>query len=204
MPEQALIERISEELGRRSPVRAAPGTYDTEAAVSLMLRPTGAGLEFLAIKRAESEGDPWSGHMALPGGRRDPGDADLWVTAVRETWEEIGVDLSQVGRLLGRLDDVAPRTRRIPAIAIAPFVVAVQADVVAQTSSEVERAVWVPLDVVVEEKHRGSMTLKTIPDREYPTIEYEGHVIWGLTFQILGQFEMVLRRIGYAESDTDP
>ncbi len=172
--------------------------------MSLLLRPTGAGLEFLAIKRAESEGDPWSGHMALPGGRRDPGDADLWVTAARETWEEVGVDLSQVGRLLGRLDDVAPRTRRIPAIAIAPFVVAVQADVVAQTSSEVERAVWVPLDVVVEQKHRGSMTLKTIPDREYPTIEYEGHVIWGLTFQILGQFEMVLRRIGYAESDADP
>ena len=76
---------------RRRPVRAKPGTYDSEAAVSLLLRPSGDGLKFLAIKRAESEGDPWSGHMALPGGRRDAEDEDLWVTAVRETWEETGL-----------------------------------------------------------------------------------------------------------------
>lgn len=197
MVERRLLDGISKELKRRPPVRAERGAYDSEAAVALLLRPTGSGLEFLAIKRAESEGDPWSGHMALPGGRRDPEDEDLWVTAVRETHEEVGVDLFQVGRRLGQLDDVAPRTRRIPAIAITPFVVAVQPDIVAQTSSEVERAFWVPLDVVVEDKHRGSMTLDVVPDREYPTIEYEGHVIWGLTFSILGQFEAVLRQIGY-------
>lgn len=203
MVEHELLDRIASDLMRRRPVRAKPGTYDSEAAVSLLLRPSGDGLKFLAIKRAESEGDPWSGHMALPGGRRDPEDEDLWVTAVRETWEEVGVDLIQVGQRLGQLDDVAPRTRRIPAIAVTPFVVGVTPEVAAQTSSEVERAVWVPLDVVIEAKHRGSMTLDVAPDREFPTIEYEGHVIWGLTYKILGQFESVLRRIGYPTAGSD-
>jgi 8-oxo-dGTP pyrophosphatase MutT (NUDIX family) len=165
--------------------------------VALMLRPTGSGLEFLAIKRAEHERDPWSGHMALPGGRRDSADENLWETAVRETLEEVGVDLETVGHMLGQLDDVYPRTRRIPAIAISPFVVAVDRDVVARTSTEVEHAVWVPLRVVIDEKHRGTLKLDILPDREFPTIEYGGHVIWGLTLAILRQLEDVLNRIGY-------
>lgn len=200
MSPESLIERIAAELAQREARRAEPGTYDVEAAVTLMLRPAAAGLEFLAIKRTEQERDPWSGHMALPGGRRDDDDASLWATAVRETREEVGVDLEMVGRLVGQLDDVAPRTRRIPAIAITPFVVAVQPGVVARTSSEVEYAVWVPLEVVVDEALRGTLQLDVHPDREFPTIEYGGHVIWGLTLRILGQLEEVLNRIGYTGS----
>jgi 8-oxo-dGTP pyrophosphatase MutT (NUDIX family) len=166
--------------------------------VALMLRPADAGLEFLAIKRAEHDRDPWSGHMALPGGRREEGDESLWQTSVRETREEIGVDLEGAGRLLGQLDDVYPRTRRIPAIAITPFVVAVGLDVVAHTSSEVEYAVWVPLQVVVDEGARGTLVHDALPDREFPTIEYGGHVIWGLTLRILSQVEELLGRIGYS------
>lgn len=202
MNSETLIERIAERLSSLSPRRAEPGTYTAEAAVSLLLRPSLEGLEFLAIKRAEHEGDPWSGHMALPGGRRESADASLWMTAVRETIEEVGVDLTRVGRLLGRLNDVAPRTRRIPAIAIAPFVVAVGSEVVAQTSSEVERALWLPLGVVMDEEHRGHLTLEIMPEREFPTIEYDGHVIWGLTLSILSQFEELLREIGYRERPT--
>jgi 8-oxo-dGTP pyrophosphatase MutT (NUDIX family) len=162
-----------------------------------MLRPAEAGLEFLAIKRAEQDRDPWSGHMALPGGRRDPEDESLWATAVRETREEVGVDLEVVGRLLGQLDDVWPRTRRIPAIAITPFVAAVQPGVAARTSSEVEHAVWVPLEVVVNQEHRGTLRIDALPERGFPTIEYAGHVIWGLTLGILRQLEEILTRIGY-------
>lgn len=192
-----MLDRIAEKLGGRSPRRAEEGSYDSEAAVALMLRPTGSGLEFLAIKRAEHERDPWSGHMALPGGRHEPGDGSLWETAVRETSEEVGVDLGAVGRALGQLDDVYPRTRRIPAIAITPYVVAVEPGVVARTSTEVEQAVWVPLRVVVDEEHRGTLKLDMLPDREFPTIEYGGHVIWGLTLAILRQLEEVLSRVGY-------
>jgi 8-oxo-dGTP pyrophosphatase MutT (NUDIX family) len=195
--EQKLLDRIARELESREPRLAEKGSYDTAAAVCLLLRPTGGGLEFLAIKRAERENDPWSGHYALPGGRSEPGDKGLWETAVRETREEVGLDVASVGRLLGQLDDVAPRTRRIPAIAISPFVVAVDGDVVARTSSEVESVVWMPLAVLVEEEHRGVLRLEVSPDREFPTIEYGGHVIWGLTLSILKQMENLLKSIGY-------
>ena len=194
-----VIERIAEELARRTPRRAEHGSYDVQAAVALMLRPLGRGLEFLAIKRAEDDRDPWSGHIALPGGRRDSADESLWVTAVRETHEEVGVNLARTGRLLGQLDDVWPRTRRIPAIAITPFVVAVESDTHARTNSEVEYAVWVPLEVVLDEGLRGTLRLDALPDREFPTIEYGGHVIWGLTLGILRQLEDVLNRVGYPD-----
>lgn len=197
MSPDSIILQIAGVLAGRTPRRASAGSFESEAAVSLMLRPFESRLEFLAIKRTENERDPWSGHMALPGGRREPKDESLWMTAVRETREEIGVDLLRSGTLLGRLDDVVPGSRRIPSIAISPFVVAVGPDVEARTSSEVERAVWLPLDVVVEERHRGRLRLDVIPDRDFPTIEYGGHVIWGLTLRILSQFEAVLKSIGY-------
>lgn len=194
-----MIERIAQDLRRRTPRQADQGSYDAQAAVALMLRPMEEGLEFLAIRRAEHESDPWSGHMALPGGRRELADDSLWATAVRETREEVGVDLVRVGRRLGQLDDVWPRTRRIPAIAITPFVVAVESGTRARTSSEVESAVWVPLDIVVNEELRGTLKLDGLPDREFPTIEYGGHVIWGLTLGILRQLEAVLNRVGYPD-----
>src|SRR5262245_28580055 len=66
------------------------------ASVALIVRGR-ADLGVLLIKRAKREGDPWSGHMALPGGRRDPKDASLIETAAREAREETGVDLESIG-----------------------------------------------------------------------------------------------------------
>ena len=74
------------------------------------------------IKRAEPKRDPWSGHIACPGGRMDPTDRDLEHTAIRETWEETGIDLERDGRILGTLDDMSPRTSSLPPIIIRPFV----------------------------------------------------------------------------------
>ena len=164
-----------------------------------MLRPAGRGLEFLAIQRSENERDPWSGQMALPGGRKDPADENLWATALRETLEEVGIDLGSDARLLGQLDDVNPSSRLIPSIAITPFVVAVDAGLVAMRSAEVERTVWVPLAALIDESFRGKLLMEALPGREHPTIEYEGYVIWGLTLMVLSQLEPILRRIGYPE-----
>ena len=79
----------------------------SDAAVSVVVR-ANRHLDLLLIKRARSERDPWSGHMALPGGRRDPEDRDLEATASRETLEETGLDLAGVGTPLGRLDLLTP------------------------------------------------------------------------------------------------
>jgi len=97
------------------------------------------------IKRAEAEGDPWSGHVACPGGRMEPGDHDLEQTAIRETWEETGVDLARDGQVLGALDDISPRTPTLPPIIVRPFVAVVKPDLEIVQSSEVAEAFWVPL-----------------------------------------------------------
>lgn len=196
-PEASLIERLERELRSRQARRASPESYEIEAAVSLVLRSADSGgLEFLTIKRVELDGDPWSGHMALPGGRRARADRDLWGTAVRETREEVGLDLAAVGRRLGRLDDVRPSSRRLPAIVIAPYVAEVPAGSATREGPEVDRTLWVPLRALVDARFAGRLVLEGAERREFPTLEYGGEVIWGLTLSILGQFRDVLERAG--------
>ncbi len=91
------------------------------AAVAVILHDGAAGLETLFIHRAVRAGDTWSGQIAFPGGRREPTDTDLLATAIRETMEEIGVDLSAAERL-GVLDDLYPRTPVLPPVVVRPFV----------------------------------------------------------------------------------
>ena len=90
------------QIKRQATPKIVPG--QREAAVALVLQPQVSGLRALFILRAKKEGDPWSGQMALPGGHREAIDADLVETARRETQEEIGLDLNQAGRYLGRFD----------------------------------------------------------------------------------------------------
>src|SRR5258705_6854336 len=93
------------------------------AAVAVILHDGDDGIEALFIHRAIRAGDTWSGQIAFPGGRRDPGDVDLLDTAIRETHEEVGVDLTSAERL-GTLDDLYPRTPVLPPVVVRPFVFA--------------------------------------------------------------------------------
>jgi 8-oxo-dGTP pyrophosphatase MutT (NUDIX family) len=111
-----------------------------QASVALVLRAR-EPLDLLLIKRAKSERDPWSGHMALPGGRRDESDGDLLRTAVRETLEETGLDLQRAGKPLGRLDDGAPSSPRLPELTITPYVFGVSPDAEARVASREDESI---------------------------------------------------------------
>ena len=161
----------------------------TEAAVALILRAS-AELEVLLIKRAESERDPWSGHIALPGGRRDAEDANLVDTAIRETAEETAVRLSSFGWPLGRLDRVVPSHPTLPPIAITPYVFGVPEGIEANAdSAEVDRVLWVEVPVLLDPKTRGTTTIP-LPEgpTDFPCYRVDGHAVWGLTFRILSEF----------------
>ena len=145
--------------------------------------------ELLMIKRAEAANDPWSGHIAFPGGRVEPGDHDLAQSAMRETWEETGIDLARVGRFLGTLDDISPRTPVLPPIAIRPFVAAVPSDVEIVQSPEVAEAFWVPLSALREQAswRMGSVSVRGLK-RDVNTFTHGEHTVWGLTERVLRQF----------------
>jgi 8-oxo-dGTP pyrophosphatase MutT (NUDIX family) len=147
----------------------------------------------LLIKRATYEGDPWSGHVALPGGRQEPGDADLRETAVRETREETGIDLALHGRTLGELDDLHPRTSVLPPIIIRPFVFALDGEAVLVASPEVAEAFWVPVDALRAPGVAQEIELILAGGpRLVQSLRHGDHTIWGLTERILRQFFSLL------------
>jgi len=160
-----------------------------EAAVALLVRPR-EQLELLLIKRAIHDRDPWSGHVALPGGRRDHNDADLIETAMRETDEEVGIMLPKVGVLVGTLDEVVPGTTRLPPILIAPFVFAVPTTTAATINErEVDAAIWVPLAALRDQRAASEILIELEGGaRTFPSLIFGEYVIWGLTHRILTQF----------------
>lgn len=166
------------------------------AAVALVLREGSDGSEVLLMRRASRPGDPWSGDVSLPGGRKEPADPDLVHTAKRETREELGLDLT-VARHVGRLEDqlAKPSLKRAPLVVTPvvftlpephhpPFVL----------SEEAARAFWVPLRPLVEGTHAGThlWTMGGLKLR-MPCWNYDGEVIWGLTHRILETFFSAVR-----------
>ncbi len=156
------------------------------AAVAVMLHDGDDGLEVLFIHRAVRVGDTWSGQIAFPGGRRDPGDRDLLATAIRETNEEIGVDLAAAEQL-GVLDDLYPRTPVLPPVVVRPFVFALTARPLVTVSAEVQDAFWVPFRFLEAPGVRGEITVDHpgIPPRTLPAYHLVNRTIWGMSERIL-------------------
>jgi 8-oxo-dGTP pyrophosphatase MutT (NUDIX family) len=183
------IVRLLRSLAEHPPVVVEAEESVRRAAILLALRARVDGEpELLMIKRAEAESDPWSGHIACPGGRMEPDDRDLAVTAVRETWEETGVDVARDGRLLGHLDDLYPRTPTLPPIVIRPYIALVRADVAIVPSHEVAAAFWVPLSALAEGGAWGTgvVTVRGV-ERRVAVFQHGDYTVWGLTERALRQ-----------------
>lgn len=161
------------------------------AAVAAVLAPDPDAL--LLIRRAERTGDPWSGHMALPGGRQEPAEPDLLTTAVRETWEEVGLELGRQ-HFLGTLDDVVPRTPVLPPIAVRPYVFALRQRPPLSLSTEVAAVRWVPVDLLLHPDTYNSVRLDIRGEsREFPAYRVEDSIVWGMTERILSSLLLHLR-----------
>lgn len=186
------LDGLARALARRPGVRVvlSPGEPPPRrAAVALALREALNGeLELLLIKRADYAGDPWSGQVALPGGRHEPGDPSLEATAVRETFEETGVDLAADGALLGTLDEIYPRTPVLPPIVVRPHVFALTRPVELTLSHEVAAAFWMPLASLRDPAASVETTVVVRgEERVVSCFRHREHVIWGLTERILRQ-----------------
>lgn len=188
------VEHMRASLALRKPVRIDDPARP-RAAVAVVLRADAGEPEVLLIERARHPLDPWSGHMAFPGGRVDPGDANPRAAAERETVEEVGLSLARA-ELFGRLDDIegrhAGRTLRLVISAFVYHLPEAPAELV--LNHEVETALWFPLRRLVDPVQHVEYPT---PQGDYPGIlvgEPDRHIVWGLTYRFL---EILLDTLGH-------
>jgi len=154
--------------------------------VAAILRPRGLDTEVLLMRRADRAGDPWSGHMSLPGGHQEPIDVDSRATAMRESLEEVGIDLREHD-YLGPLDEHPATARgKFVGISISPHVFALRTEAELRPNYEVAELIWADLgqmargeiDDIKELSYDGEL-------RRLPAYRVHGHVVWGLTYGML-------------------
>ena len=179
------ITRLESALASRQPVEVDDPAA-RNASVAILIRPGPDDPEVFFIQRALYEGDPWSGQIAFPGGREEEGDSSRADTAMRETLEETGIDLAKSGFLIGALDDLHPRTVRLPAVVVRPFVFLVADPGEPVLSPECSDSFWVPLSVLLDRSVWRDTTV-TAGGMEMSrfAFHHEGFVVWGMTERIL-------------------
>lgn len=172
----------------RAPAREIVHSGARAAVAAVLRERDGGGAEVLLIRRAEREGDPWSGHIAFPGGRSSEADRDLEATAVRETREEVGIDLEADAALLGRLPDLhaVARAKRT-GLVITPFVFALKREApLVFDAREVAEALWTPLAPLSRGEGAGTIAYEREGAHiDLPCWYVEGRVVWGLTHRML-------------------
>lgn len=164
------------------------------AAVAMIVAEGVGGLDVCFIRRAERDGDPWSGHVSFPGGRAEAGDVSACAVAERETWEEIGLALADTDRI-GNLP-MLPKIRQ--GLTLFPFVYAVDSPTRSQATvrmpEEVASVFWVPMthlfdpEAVIRLEHSVDGN-----SADFPAIQFRNHAIWGLTLQLLHSFAKLMR-----------
>jgi 8-oxo-dGTP pyrophosphatase MutT (NUDIX family) len=191
----AMMHLLATALRAHSPATEPDAAGLAWAAVALILRgETVKDAELLFIRRAQREGDPWSGQIAFPGGRRARHDASLQVTAERETQEELSVNLSRVGTCLGVLSDLCPRSPALPSIVVRPYVYRTQQVFAIRPNHEVESTFWIPLTALVDPAYASEFTfMRDGATLSFPAYRWNEHTVWGMTERITTQLLAVIR-----------
>ncbi len=193
------IDRIRQSVIDHSPRKVPVREKTRQAAVSVVLRPYERNgekdTEALFILRATKDGDPWSGHMAFPGGHLESHDESLRHAAERETHEEIGLDLIQHGEFIGQIDPVQanPKGRDLDMV-VTPFVYELkQHDVRFAPNYEVADVLWGSLrDMHTGHSHTMGEFMIAGERVNYPGYGVGDEIVWGLTYRMLDLFFAML------------
>lgn len=183
---------------------------ERRASVAVMLWEKAPGqTRALYIQRTSRPDDPWSGQMAFPGGRVEPTDASAFEAALREAYEEVGVDLRQVARHVGTGDDIRAmaRGKRLELV-ITPHVFQLEHELdesrLMLQADEVADVLWVPWEELLSGQRDGTFRLERpgMGVVKLPCFEVGGKVIWGLTYMMTRNLLDILERSTEHEGTT--
>jgi len=201
LPEQFSLSRA---LAQNKPKKVLARRWRKRSAVVALLDDDHVKTaSLLMIQRAKREGDPWSGHMAFPGGRSEKHDRNGLATAKREMHEEVGFDADAKehrhlnAQVIGRLSDLAtPKRSLAQQMVITAYVMKVEARPTLQPNHEVENALWIPLSYFSDPANREIRPFKIAGDwHELPCLHYaDDQIIWGMTLRMIDE---ILRIQGY-------
>jgi 8-oxo-dGTP pyrophosphatase MutT (NUDIX family) len=196
------LDQVTQALQGRLLPAEQPAAAPVHAAVAGVLREGSRGAELLLIERVQRLGDPWSGQMALPGGRVQVEDGSPLQNAIRETHEETGLGLHGAP-VLGRLVEQAPSSSG-GALRVAGYVFSVgESSPVLRPNHEVADALWLPLEALLEPVRYRDYRYPLRPELVFPAVAVdesrdsaaiasacntESRVIWGLTLRFLADF----------------
>ncbi len=189
------IDTIRRALASPALHEAHDAAHGQAAAVAAVFRADPAALDRLFLHRAEHPNDPWSGDMGWPGGRVDPRDGGPLATAVRETREELALDLERDAALVGAMPAVRTHLSAGEGpLWVAPFAFELRGAPPLVPNDEVQEALWIPMSFLLAPSNRESFVwTRRGVEIEMPCVRYEGRVIWGLTLRMLDDLVGALR-----------
>ena len=191
-PAEVLMPVIRGGMERRPPRTAPAGRPGRTAGVLVLLYPDAQGVARVVLTERASRDGHHSGEVSFPGGKAEPGDADIAATALREAAEEIALDASVAGvRVLGLLDRFWIPVSDFevhPVVAVAahrPTFTASPAEVARIVEPKMEQ--FLPdAPIVIVERTIGDWPLR------YGAYDVDGLSVWGATARILSQLGAVL------------
>jgi 8-oxo-dGTP pyrophosphatase MutT (NUDIX family) len=166
----SLLEKLTRQL------MLHPWDY-AKAAVAIFIKPSKLDLELFFVKRAEVDDDPWSGDMAFPGGKKNPQDATLVDTAIREVLEETNIDLTDK-EALGFMEPIYSSVQQN--LAVQPVIYIFENYPKVELNYELTKYIWAPLSEI-----KNGKTNAIIKGWDGPVYQIQGETIWGLTYRML-------------------
>ena len=168
---------------------------EKRAAVAVLVRfETEGQPEVLLMRRAQCQRDPWSGQVCFPGGKEEAQDASLFVTATRETREELGFDLLQLAEYLGPLPPIfaMAKGKRLSTV-IEPFVFLQEQAPQLKLGAEAASTFWLPLRLAYQGNLHATYPYPSKGQTiQLPAWEFQGNTIWGLTYRMLESLNRLL------------
>ena len=163
------------------------------AAVNIVLYLKDNEWYFPLIQRTENEKDRHSGQISLPGGKREEDDKDFSETAVRETWEEIGIDKHYIKVIR----EMSPLYIPPSNFYVHTFISFTKKNPIFEVQkSEAVEVIEFPITSLLNLPNEPEM--RSLPGsygQEVPVINFNGYLIWGATSMILSEFNHLLKNL---------